>query len=121
MRISIKKGLDLPITGEPEQVIYDAPAVKSVALIGPDYLALKPTLQVQEGDRVKLGQVLLSDKRTAGVHYTSPASGVVKGINRGARRMLESVVIQIDGEDEETFQAYSPQELSQLIRGEGSG
>lgn len=116
MRISIKKGLDLPIKGEPEQVIYDAPAVKSVALIGPDYLGLKPTLQVQEGDRVKLGQVLLSDKRTAGVQYTSPASGVVKGINRGARRMLESVVIQIDGEEEETFQAYSPQELSQLTR-----
>ncbi|NLJ93764.1 MAG: hypothetical protein GX324_12010, partial [Aeromonadales bacterium] len=26
--ITIKKGLDLPIAGAPEQVIYDGPAIK---------------------------------------------------------------------------------------------
>jgi len=62
MLTKIRKGLDILITGQPEQVIYDKPAVTSVALLGPDYNGLKPTLQVAEGDRVKLGQTLLTGR-----------------------------------------------------------
>ncbi|MBX2808710.1 MAG: hypothetical protein KTR20_08780, partial [Cellvibrionaceae bacterium] len=40
--INIRRGLDLPITGNPEQVISEAPAVSSVALVGADYHGLKP-------------------------------------------------------------------------------
>jgi Na+-transporting NADH:ubiquinone oxidoreductase subunit A len=116
MLITIKKGLDLPITGEPEQVIHDGPPLKSVGLVGLDYLGLKPTIQVQEGDRVKLGQILFSDKKTPGVNFTAPASGTVGAINRGPRRILESVVVQLDGQEEETFQAYPQETLSQLPR-----
>ena len=31
--INIKKGLDLPIGGKPEQMVSDSPAIKHVALI----------------------------------------------------------------------------------------
>ena len=84
--INIKQGLDLPITGTPEQSISQANAVTEVAVVGPDYVGMKPTMVVKEGDRVKKGQVLFTDKKTAGVQYTAPASGVVKAINRGDRR-----------------------------------
>ena len=114
MLIKIKKGLDLPIDGQPEQVIHDAPAVATVALIGNDYVDMKPTMAVAEGDRVKLGQVLFSDKKIPGVHFTSPGAGWVKAIHRGARRVLQSVVIQLDGDDEETFQAHEPAALAGL-------
>ena len=75
--IKIKRGLDLPMTGTPAQRIEAAQPVRSVAVIGFDYNGMKPTMQVQEGDRVKLGQVLFSDKKTPGVLFTAPGAGVV--------------------------------------------
>ncbi len=101
MLINIKKGLDMPIRGRPEQVIEDAVAVRSVALLGPDYVGMKPTMQVQEGDRVKRGQVLFSDKKSPGVDYTAPGAGMVTAIHRGARRVLQSVVIELNPEEDE--------------------
>jgi Na+-transporting NADH:ubiquinone oxidoreductase subunit A len=74
-----------------------------VALVGPDYIGMKPSMSVREGDRVKLGQLLFTDKKTEGVRFTSPASGVVAAINRGAKRVLQSVVIDLDGDEAETF------------------
>lgn len=71
--INIKKGLDLPITGTPEQVISDSAKVTEVALVGPDYVGMKPTMAVQVGDRVKKGQVIFTDKknRRGAIHSTS--------------------------------------------------
>src|SRR5690554_758401 len=94
--IKIKRGLDLPISGAPAQSIENAKPVSQVALIGFDYMGMKPTMEVQVGDRVKCGQLLFTDKKTEGVRYTSPASGVVSAINRGERRVFQSVVIQVD-------------------------
>ncbi|MDE0949918.1 MAG: Na(+)-translocating NADH-quinone reductase subunit A [Halioglobus sp.] len=101
--IKIKRGLDIPIQGAPRQVIEDAPAARAVALVGFDYIGMKPTMAVREGERVKCGQVLFTDKKTEGVCYTAPAAGTISAINRGARRVLQSVVIEVDGEDSETF------------------
>ena len=39
MRFTIKNGLDLPITGGPKQIIEDGNKVKSVAILGMDYVA----------------------------------------------------------------------------------
>ena len=112
--IKIKKGLDLPIAGKPEQSITKGNEVSRIALVGSDFNGMKPTMQVQVGDKVKKGQLLFSDKKTEGVLYTSPASGVVKEINRGARRVFESIVIELEGSDEETFASFSASELSAL-------
>jgi len=109
--IKIKRGLDIPLQGAPRQVIEDSAAARAVALIGFDYVGMKPTMAVREGERVKLGQVLFTDKKTAGVCYTAPASGVVAAINRGAKRVLQSVVIDVDGDDAEVFQTCTRQAL----------
>jgi Na+-transporting NADH:ubiquinone oxidoreductase subunit A len=114
--IKIKQGLDLPITGTPEQQISQGKAVTEVAVVGPDYVGMKPTMAVKEGDRVKKGQVLFTDKKTAGVQYTAPASGVVKAINRGDRRVFLSVVVAVEGSEEITFQSYSADKLSEVSR-----
>ncbi len=63
----IRKGLDLPISGVPAQEIDAGPAVSKVALVGDDYVGMKPKMAVQVGDTVKLGQVLFEDKKTPGV------------------------------------------------------
>jgi len=114
--INIKQGLDLPITGTPEQSISQASAVTEVAVVGPDYVGMKPTMVVKEGDRVKKGQVLFTDKKTAGVQYTAPASGVVKAINRGDRRVFLSVVVAVEGNEEITFQSYAADKLNEVSR-----
>ncbi len=114
--IKIKRGLDIPIQGAPQQVIEDAPAARAVALVGFDYVGMKPTMAVQVGDRVRLGQLLFTDKKTEGVRYTSPASGTVAAINRGARRALQSVVIEVDGDDAEDFGSHSAEGILNLGR-----
>ena len=92
--IKIKKGLDLPISGAPRQEIDAGPEVRRVAVVGPDYEGMRPTMAIQVGDEVELGQALFSDKKTPGVNYTSPAAGRVVEINRGAKRALLSVVVE---------------------------
>lgn len=112
--IKIKKGLDLPITGSPEQAISAGQSVTQVAILGADYHGMKPTMLVQEGDRVKKGQVIFTDKKTEGVQFTAPISGVIKAINRGERRVFLSVVIEREGEEEVTFARYDNAQLSAL-------
>ena len=114
MRIAIKKGLDIPLAGQPEQRISPAATVGAVALLGREYIDLKPKMSVHEGDRVRVGQPLFSDKQNPGVHFTSPGSGVVSAINRGERRVLQSVVIRLEGDDEETFESYADERVAGL-------
>jgi Na+-transporting NADH:ubiquinone oxidoreductase subunit A len=97
--IEIKTGLDLPIKGSPKQEIGEGNAIKRVAVIGSDYPGMKPTMLVQEGDQVKQGQPLFADKKNDGVQFTAPGSGKVIEINRGERRVFQSVVIELDGKD----------------------
>jgi Na+-transporting NADH:ubiquinone oxidoreductase subunit A len=97
--IEIKTGLDLPIKGSPKQEIGEGNAITRVAVIGSDYPGMKPTMLVKEGDQVKLGQPLFADKKNDGVQFTAPGSGKVIEINRGERRVFQSVVIELDGKD----------------------
>jgi len=114
MQFTIKKGLDLPITGSPKQVIEDGNRVSSVAILGIDYVGMKPTMLVSEGDKVKLGQILFTDKKNPGCAFTSPGAGVVKAINRGEKRVLQSVIIELNGSEEITFTKYDEGSLATL-------
>jgi Na+-transporting NADH:ubiquinone oxidoreductase subunit A len=118
--ITIKKGLDLPIAGAPTQVINDGKSITKVALLGEEYVGMRPTMYVRVGDEVKKAQVLFEDKKNPGVKFTSPVSGKVIEVNRGAKRVLQSVVIEAAGEDQVTFASYDAAQLvtldSQTIR-----
>ena len=114
--ITIKKGLDVPVKGAPQQVIHDGPSIKTVATLGEEFVGMRPTMFVKVGDRVKKGQAIFEDKKNPGVKFTAQAAGVVKEINRGEKRVLQSVVIEVDGYDQETFTSYSANELSTLAR-----
>lgn len=112
--IKIKKGLAIPISGAPSNQVEAARPVSSVAVIGPDYVDMKPTMVVKEGDQVKIGQVLFECKKTPGLFFTAPASGKVTGINRGERRAFQTVTIACDGEEHLGFSSHrgkSPKDL----------
>ena len=104
MQFKFKKGLDIPLAGQPDPRIDTANAVSQVAVLGEDYVGLKPTMLVKAGDPVKIGTPLFEDKKNPGVFVTSPASGTVADINRGAKRALISVVINVDGDESETIE-----------------
>ena len=114
MRIKITKGLDIPVKGRPEQVISHGNATSTVALLGPDIIGLKPGIAVQTGQRVQLGQTLFTDKQQPRIQFASPGAGEIIAINRGARRALQSIVIRLDGDDEETFASFEPEQLPDL-------
>lgn len=114
--ITIKKGLDLPIAGTPSQVINDGKSITKVALLGEEYVGMRPTMHARVGDEVKKGQVLFADKKNPGVVFTSPASGKVIEVNRGAKRVLQSVVIEVAGNEQITFNSYEASQLAGLDR-----
>ena len=114
--ITIKKGLDVPVVGAPQQVIHDGPSIKTVATLGEEFVGMRPTMFVKVGDSVKKGQALFEDKKNPGVKFTAQASGVVKEINRGEKRVLQSVVIEIGGDEQETFTSYATSELNAIAR-----
>jgi Na+-transporting NADH:ubiquinone oxidoreductase subunit A len=114
MQFKIEKGLDLPIMGGPEQKIENGNSVGTVAILGMDFVGMKPKMHVVEGDEVKLGQVLFEDKKNASVKFTSPGAGIVKTIHRGVRRVLQSVVIELKGSAQETFSQYEQAALAGL-------
>ena len=110
--IRIKKGLDIPIYGTPAEDIVDSKKSRSVAVLGNDYVGMKPTMLVEEGDSVSLGQPLFEDKKNPGVLITSPAGGKIEAINRGDRRALQSIVIEVEAEEKvEEFKSFTTEEF----------
>ncbi|RLK51427.1 Na+-transporting NADH:ubiquinone oxidoreductase subunit A [Alkalispirillum mobile] len=115
--IKVRRGLDIPLAGVPCQEVDRGSHVRTVAVLGIDYPGLKPALRVKEGDRVRRGQVLFEDRQLEGVRYTAPGAGRVSAINRGHRRVLLSVVIDLaGGEGDEPFSAHHSGTLSRLGR-----
>ncbi len=117
--IRITRGLDLRLAGAPDQSA--APEKKEAKLIahtGVDYVGMKPTICVEEGERVLAGQLLFLDKKNPGVKYTSPAAGVVKTVNRGEKRAFQSIIVEADegdaGRKSVEFPAFSESQLVEL-------
>jgi Na+-transporting NADH:ubiquinone oxidoreductase subunit A len=118
----IRKGLDLPLAGEPEQVVETAAASVRVALVGADWNGLKPTMLVQVGDRVLRGTPLFEDKRMPGIVHVAPAAGIVAAIHRGDMRAFQSIVIDVDPADgadtQVAFASYTGRAPKELEAGE---
>ncbi len=75
---NIKKGLRLPIAGEPDQSkVEESGSIRRVALLGADYIGMRPTMHVDVGDGVSRGQLLFEDKKNPGVRFTAPGAGKV--------------------------------------------
>lgn len=103
--IRITKGLDIPVSGRPVQEISPAPPVSTVALVADDYVSLRPAMAVREGERVRLGQTIMTEKSHPEIRFTAPGAGVVRAVNRGAKRKLISIEIELEGDDEQQFAA----------------
>ena len=106
----------MPISGIPVQQILPCATPRHVALLGDDYVGMRPTMLVQEGDSVIKGQALFEDKKNPGVLFTAPASGTIAAIHRGERRVLQSVVIRLEGDRQREFARHDIADLPTLSR-----
>ena len=92
--IKIKKGLDLPIGGEPLKDLVDARSIERYAVKPPDVVGFTPRLLVAEGDSVVAGQPLVEDKNDSRLTLPSPVSGTVEAIVRGEKRKLLEIIVK---------------------------
>ena len=93
----LKKGLNIPISGEAELRVSKTIAPGIVAVQPTDFKGFLPRLLVKEGDPVLCGSPVMADKKNADILLTSPVSGTVKEIVRGEKRKLLAVLIEADG------------------------
>ncbi|HIT47210.1 MAG TPA: Na(+)-translocating NADH-quinone reductase subunit A [Candidatus Cryptobacteroides merdipullorum] len=95
--IVLKKGLNIPISGEAELRVSKAIAPGITAVRPTDFKGLLPRLLVKEGDSVLCGSPVIADKKNPDILLTSPVSGTVKALVRGEKRKLLAVLIESDG------------------------
>lgn len=110
--IVLKKGLNIPISGEAELRVSKAIAPGITAVRPTDFKGLLPRLLVKEGDSVLCGSPVIADKKNPDILLTSPVSGTVKALVRGEKRKLLAVLIESDGEHKAVdFGVKDPKDL----------
>lgn len=111
--IKIKRGLNIRLKGEAERVLVTLPVRGTYAVKPTDFHGLVPRLAVKEGDTVKAGSLLFTDKYDDRVRYTSPVSGKVISINRGEKRRILDILIEAGDEIQyESFSMADPKSLN---------
>ena len=98
--LDLKKGLNIPVKGiaAPEVIKTVVPDI--VAVKPTDFKGLVPRLLVKEGDAVKAGSPVMTDKQRPEILFTSPVSGTVCGIVRGQKRKLLAVLVKASEKQE---------------------
>lgn len=99
-RIKIKKGLQIPLLGKPEDTLRGSLTSEFVHVWPEDYQGITPRLSVKVDDTVKAGQALFHSKMYPDMLFASPVSGTVVAINRGAKRRILDIVVKADKEIE---------------------
>ncbi|PKR80541.1 NADH:ubiquinone reductase (Na(+)-transporting) subunit A [Brumimicrobium salinarum] len=98
--VKLKKGLDIKLVGEADQVKVDSKTPSVVALKPSDFHGLVPKVILKEGEKVKRGEVVFYDKYNKDVKFVSPVSGTLSEIVRGDKRRILEVRIVVDANDE---------------------
>ena len=111
--IRIKKGLTIKLKGKAEETISAAPRSGIFAIQPKDFHGITPKLTVKVGAEVSVGDVLFYSKSNEQIKFTSPVSGTVTEIRRGAKRRILAVVIEAKSEDQfKNFGKADPLTLS---------
>ncbi len=98
--IRIKRGLDIPLSGESELSWGQVEASPFYAIKPSDFHGIRPKLLLREGAKVKAGTPVFFDKGNEKVMFCSPVSGEITEIVRGAKRVLLEIHIKADGKNE---------------------
>jgi len=112
----IKRGLNIPIQGAASGEPLQLELPPTVAYAPTEFRGIVPRLILREGAKVKRGTPIFHDKLRSEIQFVSPVSGVVKEIRRGRRRVITDYVIELDGDEQESFKSYSLGQLKSIER-----
>lgn len=107
--IKLKKGLDINLKGQAEKTVEKTVSPTFISIKPSDFPCVKPHLEVRQGDKVKAGDVLFTDKFRPEICFCSPVSGEVAEIRRAERRRITDVIVKADSQTE-----YSKFEVKDL-------
>lgn len=112
--IKLRKGYDIKLVGEAPKFAMQVEQPRLFAIKPTDFNGLTPRLMVEQGDEVKAGDPLFHDKSNEALVFTSPVSGEVVEIVRGARRAIQEIRILADKTNSfKDFGKADPSDLSQ--------
>ncbi|MCK9179842.1 MAG: Na(+)-translocating NADH-quinone reductase subunit A [Bacteroides sp.] len=112
--IKLRKGLDISIEGKAREELISVDKPKLYSLIPDDYIGIFPKVAVKEQEVVKAGTPLLFDRNNPEIKFVSPVSGVVKQVQRGARRKILNIIVEADKEQQ--YVDFGVKKLSDLSR-----
>lgn len=98
--IRIKKGLDIPLTGEAQLYVAKRLTTGTISLRTADFRGLQASPMVDEGDAVVTGQPVFCDASRNDVLFCSPACGRVTSVINDADGRLAEVRIEGSGSSE---------------------
>jgi Na+-transporting NADH:ubiquinone oxidoreductase subunit A len=94
--IRIKKGLDIKLVGVAEKNTTNSSQSSVYAVRPEDFHGIIPKLITKEGAEVKAGEALFHSKSDPRILFSSPVSGKIVAVERGARRKVLAVKIAAD-------------------------
>ncbi len=116
--IRSQKGYDIPVSGAPSAEVDVLPPPRTLALLPERIPFVKPRLAVQEGERVRIGQVLFRDKRNPHLAFVSPGGGRVVRIDFGPKRVIREIVVEREASEAAvSFDPVDEGALSRMPRG----
>jgi len=111
--IRIKKGLNIKLKGGAQHNLSSGNRSKVFAINPPNFHGIIPKMSLKVGDKVQVGDVVFYAKQNDKIKFTSPVSGEIKEIVRGAKRKILSVKIEASDKDNfKDFGAKTPANLT---------
>ncbi|HAQ38665.1 MAG TPA: NADH:ubiquinone reductase (Na(+)-transporting) subunit A [Saprospirales bacterium] len=114
----LRKGHDIRLQGAAAKHIVPAEGVSTFAVQPFNFRGIVPIpkLNVNPGDKVLAGDVLLIDKKRPELKFVAPVSGEIESINRGEKRAIKEIVIKYNGNME--YKSFNPPDLKSCERAE---
>jgi Na+-transporting NADH:ubiquinone oxidoreductase subunit A len=115
--IRVKKGCNLKIIGSPSSSLQKTEQPTHLALLPEHIPFVKPRLNVAKGDHVAIGSPLIEDKRNPDIQFLSPGGGLVDDIRLGPRRVIQEIIIKLDGTEKAIeFERYNQDDIDKMSR-----
>lgn len=110
--IRVKKGLSIKLKGQAALTTAASDRSDFYAIKPTDFHGVTPKLAVKAGEEVSVGDVVFFAKEDDKVKFTSPVSGIIKEVQRGAKRKVLAIIIEAKDQDSyKDFGAVNPLEL----------
>jgi len=99
VQVKLRKGGDIKLQGIAKKAMVEAPKSEIFAIKPSDFHGVTPKLILKVGAKVKAGTPVFFDKENEKIKFSSPVSGEIVEIVRGARRVILEIKIKADGTD----------------------